>query len=157
MSAKPQVIPHLSEDTGATLFDCLWVPCSPRFVVTGTKPSGKGLIRVYSMGAKELTVLDETSTSHAVKCGTFGHSSLEERHLATGDFSGSLCTWDLEKLGEPVTRIEKAHDDFINAIDGFGGLGNAGGGKGAPKSPPRRKTAPLKCGTPGSKIAPWRV
>ena len=33
---------------------------------------------------------------------------------------------DLEKLDEPVTKI-KAHDDFINAVDGCGGLGNGGG------------------------------
>jgi len=144
--SRPQIIPHLSEDAGATLFDCLWVPCSPRFVVTGTKPTGQGLIRIYSMGAKELTVLGEASTSHAVKCGTFGHSSLEERHLATGDFSGALCTWDLERFDSPVTRIDKAHDGFINAIDGFGGLGN--GSKGAPEIATASKDGTVKVWDP---------
>lgn len=27
------------------------------------------------------------------KCGTFGASTLSERHLATGDFDGSLSIW----------------------------------------------------------------
>jgi hypothetical protein len=27
------------------------------------------------------------------KCGTFGASSLQQRHLATGDFEGKLMIW----------------------------------------------------------------
>ena len=34
------------------------------------------------------------SEKHAAfKCGTFGASSLAERHLATGDFDGRLAIW----------------------------------------------------------------
>ena len=29
----------------------------------------------------------------AFKCGTFGASSLKDRHLATGDFDGKLQIW----------------------------------------------------------------
>lgn len=28
-----------------------------------------------------------------LKCGTFGASSLQQRHIATGDFDGNLSIW----------------------------------------------------------------
>jgi WD repeat-containing protein 92 len=40
--------------------------------------------------------------------------------LATGDFGGRLCVWDLERLEKPVYSI-KGHDQIINCIDGCGG------------------------------------
>lgn len=55
------------------------------------------------------------------KCGTFGASSLEQRHIATGDFKGKLEIWDLERLhGESVFKAD-AHDKIINCMDGIGG------------------------------------
>ena len=82
----------------------------------------------------------------SLKCGTFGATSLEERHLATGDFKGvrspppraalralrpmlraqDVMTWDLERMGAPVFHA-RAHDGIINCIDGCGGLGIGGG------------------------------
>ena len=37
---KPQILTFSEESTDITLFDCRWVPCSTRFVVTGTHPKG---------------------------------------------------------------------------------------------------------------------
>lgn len=125
----PQIIPHLEENVDFTLFQCAWVPCSPRFVVMGSKLTGEGVVQVYSMSPKELKKLGQGERPKAIKCGTFGATSLEERHLATGDFGGQLCLWDLEDLRQPVVSIQ-AHDDFINAVDGVGGLGV---GKGSPE------------------------
>ena len=33
---------------------------------------------------------------HPFKCLTFGATTLEERHPATGDFDGNINVWDLE-------------------------------------------------------------
>ncbi|CAE7941274.1 Wdr92, partial [Symbiodinium sp. KB8] len=63
------------------------------------------------------------------KCGTFAASSLEDRHLATGNFGGELQIWDLEKTESPIYSV-KAHKSLINQIDGCGGLGI---GNGAPE------------------------
>jgi hypothetical protein len=42
----------------------------------------------------------------AFKCGTFGAASVEERHLATGDFEGNMRVWDLERMDEPVYNVD---------------------------------------------------
>ena len=62
----------------------------------------------------------------AFKCGTFGHSTLAERSLATGDFAGGLAIWDLERLTTPTWSMPSAHSTIINCIDGCGGLKGAG-------------------------------
>jgi hypothetical protein len=38
------------------------------------------------------------------KCGTFGASTLSERHLATGDFEGSLSIWFVNFYVNPNNR-----------------------------------------------------
>lgn len=53
--------------------------------------------------------------------GTFGASSIEERHLATGDHNGRLVIYDLENIDRPVYQ-QQAHLSIINAIDGCGGV-----------------------------------
>ncbi len=85
---KPQIIPYAEESVDMTLFDCRWVPCSTRFAIMGTHLKGNGVLRVYTLDLekKGLKLLSERSVEHPIKCGTFGAASLEERHLATGDF-----------------------------------------------------------------------
>jgi hypothetical protein len=89
--SKPQIIPYAEESVDMTLFDCRWVPCSTRFAVMGTHLKGTGALRVYSLDVehKGLKMLAEQSTEQPLKCGTFGAATLEERHLATGDFKVS--------------------------------------------------------------------
>lgn len=86
--SKPQIIPYAEESVDMTLFDCRWVPCSTRFVAMGTHLKGSGVLRVYTLDLekKGLKLLSERSTEHPIKSGTFGATTLEERHLATGDF-----------------------------------------------------------------------
>jgi len=56
------------------------------------------------------------------KCSTFAASSLNDPHLATGDFEGNMHIWNLENSDKPVYNV-KGHTEIINAIDGVGGLG----------------------------------
>ena len=67
--------------------------------------------------------------SKALKCGTFGATSLQQRHLATGDFDGKMQLWNLESPELPVYSV-KGHKEIINCIDGVGGVGI---GEGAPE------------------------
>ena len=67
-------------------------------------------------------MFNQVEKRHAFKCGTFGASSLQSRHLATGDFNGYLQCFDLERTEIPVYSV-KAHDQIINCIDGAGGVG----------------------------------
>jgi len=136
--AKPQIIPYGEESTDSvTLFDCKWIPSSPRFVVLGSHIKGHGLIRIYSLasssGSSDNKILHQNSEAmrpSPIKCGTFGATTLEDRNLATGDFDGQLAIWDLERLDQGPIYSIKAHEQIINSIDGVGGLGI---GQGAPE------------------------
>ena len=47
--------------------------------------------------------------------------------VGTGDYSGRLASYDLERIGgKPVFSLQ-AHTSIINAIDGCGGLDIEGG------------------------------
>eukprot|EP00118_Oscarella_pearsei_P005405 m.24874 g.24874 ORF g.24874 m.24874 type:complete len:359 (+) comp28690_c0_seq3:30-1106(+) len=123
---KPQIVTHVHKSLAFTLFDVKWIPCSARFVVLGSHPRGTGALQVYEMSQGDAKLLKEVEKRTSFKCGTFGASSLQDRHLATGDFTGSVMTWDLEKLDLPVYST-KGHSEIINTIDGCGGLGIGGG------------------------------
>lgn len=58
---------------------------------------------------------------NGLKCGTFGASAIEDRHLATGDHKGKLAIYDLENIATP-TYTAQAHSSIINCIDGVGGM-----------------------------------
>lgn len=42
-------------------------------------------------------------------------SGILERKLATGDFAGKLCIWDLENTGAPIFQAQ-AHASIINMV-----------------------------------------
>jgi len=123
---KPQIIELGSSSVNYTLFDARWVPSSARFVALGNYARGTGCIHVHSLEGGQIKAQQEFEKTAAFKCGTFGASSLEDRHLATGDFKGNLMTWDLERMSEPVFQA-KAHETIVNCIDGCGGMGIGGG------------------------------
>ena len=102
--------------------DVKWVPCSARFALLGGHSRGTGALQVYSLNHGKLDCLVDTEKQHSFKCGTFGASSLEDRHFATGDFEGRLAVWNLEHVDLPVFSV-KAHQGMINCVDGCGGLG----------------------------------
>lgn len=122
----PQIIEHVNKGLGFTPYDTKWVPCSARFVAMGIYPKGKGALQVHELIDGECKVVAEHETPGGIKCGTFGASSLDARHLATGDYDGMLNIWDLERMDSPVFSA-KGHASIVNAIDGVGGL-NLGNG-----------------------------
>jgi len=157
--AKPQIIPYCETSTeNITLFDCKWVPSSARIVVLGSHVKGHGTIQIYSLTKDaKLDLNSQVKRPDPIKCGTFGATSLENRHLATGDFAGHLAIWDLENMSPGPIFSVKAHDQIINCIDGVAGLGI---GRGAPEIvtasrdgfvkvwDPRVKDRPVACMQP---------
>ncbi|KNC49833.1 WD repeat-containing protein 92 [Thecamonas trahens ATCC 50062] len=125
-SDTPQILTHIAHSVTYTVFDTKWVPRSARAVGVGQTARGRGIIQVYSLGKKgTLQVEAETGKAAGFKCATFAASALEDRFLATGDFSGRLAVWDLDHPELPVYAAS-AHDGIVNAIDGIGGVLGAG-------------------------------
>ena len=103
-----------------------------------------GALQVWELVGPDLKKVVEVEKPSAFKCGTFGASGISDRNLATGDFSGKICIWDLEHLGKPVYQTQ-AHASIINAIDGCGGQAR---GYGAPEL--------VTCGRDGA-VRVWDV
>lgn len=122
----PQIIEHQNKALNFTPYDVRWVPYSARMAVLGMYPRGTGVLQVYEMRVGALTLVAEVEKPTGFKCGTFGASGLEERHLATGDYKGMLNIWDLERMDAAVYSV-KAHESLVNNIDGCGGLRIGGG------------------------------
>lgn len=86
----PQIIEHASLSLGFSPFDCKWIPCSSKFVAMGQLPRGTGGLNIYEITSSETKLAKQIELPSGIKCGTFGASSLEDRHLAVGDFAGRL-------------------------------------------------------------------
>ncbi|KAL9651222.1 hypothetical protein ABK040_006223 [Willaertia magna] len=122
---KPRIIEHVNKSVNWTIYDCKWVPSSARFIVAGNLSRGTGCIHVYSLteNGKDIEKKSEIEWKHPIKCSTFEATSLEERHLACGDYDGNVLIYDLQKQSgnqQPLYKIDKAHDSMINCIDGCG-------------------------------------
>jgi len=126
VSNKPQIVEHIHKSLNLTVYDTKWVPCSGRFVLLGSPARQTGMIQLYSLVKGDAELAAELECPKSFKCGTFGHSTLADRHLATGDFAGQLAIWDLERLVTPTFSVPNAHETIINCIDGCGGLKGAG-------------------------------
>ncbi|XP_043911889.1 dynein axonemal assembly factor 10 [Protopterus annectens] len=147
---KPQIIVHIQKGLNYTLFDCKWIPCSARFVCMGNFARGTGVMQVYEVQHGELQMVKEIEKAKPIKCGTFGATSLQQRHIATGDFDGNLHTWNLEAPDCPVYSV-KAHKEIINCIDGVAGLGI---GEGAPEIVTGSRDGTVKVWDPRQKDVP---
>eukprot|EP01036_Dinobryon_divergens_P034630 gene34630-44768_t len=125
----PQIIEHIHKGLNFTPYDTRWIPFSARFVCMGILPNAKGALNVYEMKGGDLDTILEGKTSSGVKCGTLGASSSDSRHIATGDYAGTLNVYDLDvgNLSKPIFS-QQAHASIINAIDGCGGPDNIGYG-----------------------------
>lgn len=154
---KPQILLHAQKSLNYTVFESRWIPSSAKVVVLGSHPAGTGALDLYELeDDSELKLIREEKKPKAFKCGTFGASSSNQRHLATGDFDGKLHIWNLENTTIPIYTAN-AHKEIINAIDGVGG---GGVGKGAPEIvtgsrdgsvkvwDPRQKGVPVACMEP---------
>lgn len=117
----PQIIEHIKKSLTCTPFAVRWIPCSARFVLLGQYPRATGCMQIFELSQGELKMVSESETKHGFKCGTFGASTLEERHLATGDYGGFLRIWDVERPKVPIYSV-KAHKSIINVVDGCGGV-----------------------------------
>mmetsp|Transcript_28675 Transcript_28675/g.65520 ORF Transcript_28675/g.65520 Transcript_28675/m.65520 type:complete len:261 (-) Transcript_28675:809-1591(-) len=127
----PQVMEHIHKPLNLTPHEARWVPASARLVTCGINSKNKGELVVHEMSKG--TIVERArylNQNGGIKCGTFGASRLEERHFAFGDYSGRLTICDLERgPDEPIYSVS-AHDNFVNAVDGFGGMA---AGCGAPE------------------------
>lgn len=126
---KPQIIAHVQKSVNFTLYESRWIPSSAKFVILGNHARGTGALQIYEVSHGDVKLVTEVEKTKALKCGTFGATSLQQRHLATGDFDGRMQIWNLESLELPVYSV-KGHKEIINCIDGVGGLGI---GEGAPE------------------------
>ena len=52
MAVDCSIIEHSVTETNFTLFHANWIPSSPRIVVCGSKLTGEGLLKVYSLTSK---------------------------------------------------------------------------------------------------------
>ncbi|CAM9883692.1 dynein axonemal assembly factor 10 [Lampetra fluviatilis] len=147
---KPQIIVHVQKSLNFTLFDCRWVPCSARLVCLGSTARGTGALQVYEVTQGQLNLVTETEKAKPLKCATFGAASLQQRHLATGDFDGNMSIWNLEATSLPVYTV-KGHTEIINCIDGVGGLGV---GEGAPEIVTGSRDGTVKVWDPRQKDVP---
>lgn len=103
----PAIIEHINQSMTFTPYDVRWIPCSARFVVMGIYPKGTGVIAVYEMELGELKLVSQVEKPKGFKCGTFGASSLEDRHLATGDYEGKLAIWYVAGSWRRLVNIAK--------------------------------------------------
>ncbi|CAH1400146.1 unnamed protein product [Nezara viridula] len=117
---KPQIIALAEKPVTYNLFDGKWIPCSAKYIVMGCKPDNRGIVQIYELTSGESSLIFETVKDLPIKCCTFGASSLKQRHLATGGFTGKLEIWDIEHMKDPLYSVD-AHKEIINSIDGFGG------------------------------------
>ncbi|EDW19071.1 dynein axonemal assembly factor 10 [Drosophila mojavensis] len=117
---KPQMIEHLHESVAYTVYDTKWIPLSAKFVVLGSKPNSHGILDIYELNEDKLKKVKSVEKKAAFKCGTFGASSLRNRHMAIGDFEGRLQVLDLERPEMAVYNV-KGHTGIINCIDAIGG------------------------------------
>ncbi|XP_023298728.2 dynein axonemal assembly factor 10 [Lucilia cuprina] len=117
---KPQMIEHLHQAVNYTVYDTKWIPCSAKLVVLGSKPNSQGILEIYELNENKMDRVKSIEKKSAFKCGSFGASSLRNRHMAIGDFQGRLQVLDLERPEIPVYNVE-AHSSIINCIDALGG------------------------------------
>tara|TARA_B100000524_G_scaffold321760_1_gene202798 strand:- start:945 stop:1826 length:882 start_codon:yes stop_codon:yes gene_type:complete len=125
-SKKPQIVEHICKSLTQTVYCTKWIPCSARFVLMGSPPRQSGLLQIYSLQEGKLELEAEVERPKALRCGTFGATTLAQRHLTTGDFDGNYATWDLERCECGPLFQHKGHETIINCVDGVGGVRGTG-------------------------------
>lgn len=120
--SKPQIIIHREKQVDYQLKDCQWIHNTAKFIGVGGKPNLKGVINIYALNENNIQVLQEYEKPSSIECVTFRSSLINKRHLATGNYEGTLEIIDLEHSAKSIYTV-KAHQGLIYGIDGIGGLG----------------------------------
>ena len=84
------MLEHAHKALNYTVFDVKWIPCSAKFITVGSRPKGTGIVQVYELNKSEIISVLEVEKQNSIKCCSFGASSLRNRHIALGDFSGRM-------------------------------------------------------------------
>lgn len=116
--SRQQIIEHVKRSLLFTPFDVKWIPGTASFLTLGNYPNNDGALSIFELSQAELKIAQELRKPKPFKCGTLGHSSTG-RHLATGDFSGGIQIWDLERLTAPISEMPQAHKQLVNSVDGI--------------------------------------
>lgn len=87
---KVQMLVHIEKSLNYSIFDVKWIPYSAKFVVIGTKTNGKGILQFYELDSPNVELIKEITIENALKCCSFGTSSMGDRQLTIGDFNGNL-------------------------------------------------------------------
>jgi len=135
----PQMIEHINSSLDFTPHDTKWVPASARFICCGVSTSGTGVLNVYELSRGKLTTPQKIFDIGPIglRCATFGASNAQMRHVAVGDFGGSLSIVDMERAAAVDSASDsrifsvKASNAIVNAIDGISG--STGKSHGAPE------------------------
>ena len=90
---KPQIICHAEKSLTYSVNDVKWIPSSAKFVAMGGNPNGSGIVEIYRLNTGGFEKVGEFGKKEHFKCGTFDASSLNKRHLATGDYTGRMQVW----------------------------------------------------------------
>lgn len=119
---KPYIVAHIEKSLDHTIFDTRWIPCSAKFVVLGNRSTGVGTIEIFELNRGQLESVRQYETNTAMKCGSFGASSLKRTNLAVGSMDGSMEIYDLDCMEskKPIYSV-KAHQGMVNCLDGIGG------------------------------------
>lgn len=117
---KTHITEMVSHNLPYTVYEARWIPTSRRFVVVGSRPRATGALEVYRMETQSKTPvvkLMDIETQSAIRCATFAAADPIQRHVAVGQFDGTIETYDLSGDKRAVFS-HKVHTDVINAIDG---------------------------------------
>lgn len=161
---KPYLVAHIEKSLDHTIFETRWIPCSAKFVALGNRSTGVGTIKIFELNGCQLDLVRQSEQKSALKCGSFGASSLRQAHLATGTMDGRMQIFDTERLDaqSPLYTVA-AHNGMVNCLDAIGG-GNmhncgapeiiTGGSDGCVKIwDPRQTDEPVACMSPADSSA----
>lgn len=116
----PHMIEYATKSLEFTPHDTKWMPGTARIACCGISPNSKGALQIYELerdGTKEV-FKDLSFNSQGIKCATFGASRLLSGHLAMGDYSGSLCIWDIQRAVGNSSNGNNRSENNDNKNDG---------------------------------------
>lgn len=93
-----------------------WVPNSDRFITLGAFKDGKGGLSINQLDQNlECHTLRTIEKPTGFRCCSFGIPPYCLRMLTTGQYDGTVSTWDLQHFDSPVWTGK--HENLVNYID----------------------------------------